>query len=133
MLFGGALLGWIDWAAFLATALLAMGAGALVTVLALLLETVATALYPKPRQILLLAAYSWLENLGYRQLVLVWRIQGLWRWARGAQHQWGTMTRQASLGDVTRPADLSALYDPEAFDTESLRRVQAAIERGRRT
>lgn len=133
LLFGGALLGWIDWAAFLATALLAMGAGALVTALALLLETVATALYPKPRQILLLAAYSWLENLGYRQLVLVWRIQGLWRWARGAQHQWGTMTRQASLGDVTRPADLSALYDPEAFDTESLRRVQAAIERGRRT
>ena len=131
LLLVGAVLGWVHWPAFFATVFFAMSAGAMITAMALLLETTATALYPRPRQILLLAAYSWLENLGYRQLVVVWRIQGLWRWARGAQHQWGTMTRQASLGAVTRPADLQALVEPEEFDAESLQRVQAAIQRAR--
>ena len=36
------------------------------------------------------------ENLGHRQINTWWRLLGLWKWATGAQGNWGTMTRKAS-------------------------------------
>ncbi|GAB3535054.1 hypothetical protein GCM10027403_12060 [Arthrobacter tecti] len=33
------------------------------------------------------------ENLAYRQLTAVWRIQGWWAALRGKKQVWGTMTR----------------------------------------
>lgn len=38
-----------------------------------------------------------LECVGYRQLNTLWRVQGLWEWARGAQ-SWGAMTRKGFQG-----------------------------------
>jgi hypothetical protein len=34
-----------------------------------------------------------LEQLGFRQLHLLWRQRGIWRWPRG-KHVWGEMTRR---------------------------------------
>lgn len=97
----GALLGWVQWAGFLALMLLALSLGFMTSSLMLLLEALGSGLYPKPRQIALLALMALAENLGYRQLTSFWRLQGLWRWVRGKQQGWGDMTRTAALGDVT--------------------------------
>ena len=45
------------------------------------------------RRILALAA-AIVENLGYRQLTCVWRIQGLWSQLARRNAVWGEMTRQ---------------------------------------
>jgi len=44
----------------------------------------------------ILVAAAIFENVGYRQLVTVWRLIGLVRWLRGARSTWGTMTRKGS-------------------------------------
>lgn len=36
------------------------------------------------------------ENFGHHQLVLLWRLQGFWRWMVGAPSKWGDMKRSAS-------------------------------------
>ena len=99
----GAVLGWVQWTGFLAMLLLALSLGFMISALALLLEALASGLYPRPRQIAVLAAMALAENLGYRQMVSLWRLQGLWRWMRGKQQVWGTMTRTAALGEAAGP------------------------------
>ena len=99
----GAVLGWVQWTGFLAMLLLALSLGFMISALALLLEALASGLYPRPRQIAVLAATALAENLGYRQMVSLWRLQGLWRWMRGKQQVWGTMTRTAALGEAAGP------------------------------
>jgi hypothetical protein len=37
------------------------------------------------------------ESLGYRQLTVVWRLRGLWRYLRGSR-EWGAMTRAGFAG-----------------------------------
>jgi hypothetical protein len=37
------------------------------------------------------------ENFGYRQLTLIWRLQGLYNWLRGNAPQWGEMKRSESM------------------------------------
>lgn len=37
------------------------------------------------------------ENLGYRQLTALWRLQGWWAALRGSQQEWGVMTRSGFL------------------------------------
>ena len=80
-------------AAFL---LVSFSMGFLLSVSALLLEEMAFHLYPRFSQMGVLVATALLENLGYRQLTLVWRIIGLTRWLRGTRSTWGTMTRRGS-------------------------------------
>ena len=35
-----------------------------------------------------------LENIGYRQLHVVWRLRGWWQALRGTEQNWGVMTRR---------------------------------------
>jgi len=37
---------------------------------------------------------SVLENFGYRQINVVWRLIGTWQWLRGKQGGWGAMQRK---------------------------------------
>ena len=90
------LLGQISGSAFLAFLLLAFGLGFLLSVSALLLEEMSFHLYPRFSQMGVLVVVALAENLGYRQLVTVWRLVGLVRWMRGARSSWGTMTRKGS-------------------------------------
>lgn len=41
----------------------------------------------------LMVTWALLENLGYRQLTVLWRLRGLWKFTRGNQ-DWGAMTRR---------------------------------------
>ena len=44
--------------------------------------------------LLILFACSVLENFGYRQINVVWRLIGTWQWLRGKQGGWGAMQRK---------------------------------------
>jgi hypothetical protein len=64
----------------------------LVSVLAVLLEDVAFRRYPKLRDLGILVAGAVLENLGYRQLTVWWRVRAFWEYFRG-DLSWGEMER----------------------------------------
>lgn len=91
----GYALGIVSGAAFGAFLLLALGLGIALSASALLLEEVSFHVYERPRDLALLACAAVLENLGYRQLVALWRLEGLARWASGGSARWGEMTRSA--------------------------------------
>ena len=85
--------GAIEWKAFFAFLLLAVGFGLILSLLALLLEELAFRRYPGIRDLLRLMLAAVLENLGYRQFMAIVRAQGLWDWMRGRK-AWGVMERQ---------------------------------------
>jgi cellulose synthase/poly-beta-1,6-N-acetylglucosamine synthase-like glycosyltransferase len=88
-------LGVISVPAFLAFTLAAIALGILQSTSALLLEEMSFHLYPQPRQVFILFLVAVLENFGYRQLTLIWRLGGLARWMLGSKPKWGAMTRTA--------------------------------------
>jgi cellulose synthase/poly-beta-1,6-N-acetylglucosamine synthase-like glycosyltransferase len=90
--------GQIAWPAFLAFLVMALGMGMMLSASALLLEEMAFRTYPRPRHLLQLLAAIVVENVGYRQINVWWRIVGLWQWASRRRQTWGTMTRLGSEG-----------------------------------
>ena len=74
------LLGYLSGAAFAAFLALAFSLGFLLSVSALLLEELSFHPYPRFSQMAALVAAAFLENLGYRQLVALWRAVALTRW-----------------------------------------------------
>lgn len=99
----GTLLGIFSWQAFEAFMLVAIGFGILLSVTALLLEELSFRIYPKSSQIAWLFLIAVVENLGYRQLLAVWRLQGLLRWMAGGKQKWGEMTRANTLRSEKSP------------------------------
>lgn len=77
-------------AAFLAVALVL---GVALSVAAVSLEELSYRRYPKLSDILQLFALSILENFGYRQLQMFWRVKGFVSFLAGAK-SWGTMERK---------------------------------------
>ena len=51
------------------------------------------------KHLALLLSFGVLENFGYRQLTVLWRIKAFWDYMRGKKG-WGTMTR---TGFGTKP------------------------------
>jgi len=100
----GAAMGLFSWGAFGAFMLVALGFGVLLSVSAMLLEELSFRIYPKPSDVAKLCVAAVVENLGYRQLAALWRLQGLLRWLTGGRQQWGEMTRADTLrsGDKAR-------------------------------
>ena len=92
----GFALGIVSPTAFWTFLLLAIGLGMMLSASALLLEEISFHVYKRPSELLALAAAALIENLGYRQLIAVWRLQGLWQWASGTGGGWGEMKRSAS-------------------------------------
>jgi cellulose synthase/poly-beta-1,6-N-acetylglucosamine synthase-like glycosyltransferase len=66
--------------------------GVLFSVGAVLLEEVSFHRYPRIRDLLILILLSVVENFGYRQITVWWRIKAFWDYARGVK-TWGTMQR----------------------------------------
>lgn len=67
--------------------------GAMISLTSVLLEEMSFRRYPKVRHLLLLAALGVIENFGYRQLTMWWRLQGVIDFVRRKQG-WGVMTRK---------------------------------------
>ena len=68
---------------FLLFILLAFVYGALLSVGGVLLEELTYRRYPKMRDLLRLLLYAALENFGYRQLIVLFRVQGFFQYLRG--------------------------------------------------
>jgi cellulose synthase/poly-beta-1,6-N-acetylglucosamine synthase-like glycosyltransferase len=88
--------GLISFSGFMAFMLVALGLGIVLTLTSVLLEEASYDTYPRVGQILTLMLTAVAENMGYRQLTAVWRVQGMWRWLRNADSSWGRMARSAN-------------------------------------
>ena len=96
LMLAGLAAGLVSASALGAFLLLAIGLGIMLSVCALLLEELSFHIYLRPRDLAVLAAAAVLENFGYRQLIALWRLEGLWKWAIGSKARWGEMTRSAT-------------------------------------
>jgi cellulose synthase/poly-beta-1,6-N-acetylglucosamine synthase-like glycosyltransferase len=72
---------------------LACGLGILLSMLALMLEELSFRRYGRARDRALLVVWAVLENLGFRQLTVWWRLRGIVSYIRGKK-SWGKMTRK---------------------------------------
>jgi len=73
----------------------AFAAGLFLSVTALLLEEMSFHLYLRPRHLATLLAAALIENLGYRQLSVWWRIKGMLAWAFRREQKWVVSPRNA--------------------------------------
>ena len=96
----GLLFGLVNWNFAALFFLTAYGLGTALTAFTLVLEDVSFHRYSTFRDRLMLFGWTLLENLGYRQLTVWWRLRGLWKYLRGRK-DWGAMDRR---GFAPRPA-----------------------------
>ena len=89
----GLIFGIIDWNFAALFYLTAYGLGTALTAFTLILEDISFHRYETFRDRALLFWWALLENLGYRQLTVYWRLRGLWKFLRGKK-DWGTMERK---------------------------------------
>lgn len=97
-----AFMGWLAPTTALTFLALALTLGILLSASAVMLEELSFHIYPRTRDILMLYAIAIAENFGYRQLTVIWRVQGLFRWLLRRRHTWETISRSESLSDLTR-------------------------------
>ena len=86
-------IGAVDWTFVALFALVVYGWAVLLSCAVLLLDEVTHTPYRRVRDRLLLFGWAMAEGLGYRQLVSLWMLKGLWKFARG-RTEWGSMTRR---------------------------------------
>lgn len=88
----GVAIGWITPAIAIVFFIVSIGFGLILSLSAIVLAELTTRRYPEVRDILWLFVISVVENLGLRQLITVWRAQGLIDGLRRKQG-WGAMER----------------------------------------
>ncbi len=91
------LLGAVDVTFAVLLFLVAYGYGLLLTVFTLLLDELAYRRYHGLADRLVMIMWALVESLGYRQLTVLWRLNGLWKYLR-KRTDWGTMTRRGFAG-----------------------------------
>ena len=100
------LAGLLSVQAFFVFLFAAVGLGILLSVNAKVLEEMSFHLYPRPRQQFKLFLAAILENLGYRQMVSVFRVFGLFRWLGSwwrSRSKWGHVRRHANWQESGSP------------------------------
>lgn len=68
--------------------------GMLLSVLAVVMQDMEFRWLSRWSSLIRLLAFSLIENLGYRQLTLFWRVRGFFNWALHRQGGWGVMPRK---------------------------------------
>jgi cellulose synthase/poly-beta-1,6-N-acetylglucosamine synthase-like glycosyltransferase len=76
--------------------------GVVLSTLSVLLDELSFHVYERPRDILMMLFIGIAENFGYRQLNVIWRLQGMWQWLRGKQGGWGAMQRKGIGAQVKK-------------------------------
>jgi cellulose synthase/poly-beta-1,6-N-acetylglucosamine synthase-like glycosyltransferase len=92
LLFGLAF-GVVDWNFAGLFYLTAYGLGTALTAFTLILEDLSFHRYETFRDRALLFWWALVENLGYRQMTVYWRLRGIWKFLRGRK-DWGSMHRK---------------------------------------
>ena len=93
----------IDWNFAALFYLTAYGLGTALTAFTLILEDLSFHRYETFRDRALLFWWALLENLGYRQMTVYWRLRGLWKFLRGRK-DWGVMERKGFRPLAAPPA-----------------------------
>jgi hypothetical protein len=88
----------------------AYGYGVLLSLLAILLEELTFRRYATLKDVVRLVGYALIEPLGYRQLTVLDRLRGLWRFLR-RDERWGRMQREG-FASTPAPAAASRLAAP---------------------
>ena len=88
--------------------LLSFGTGFLLSISSILLEEITFRTYPKKKDLMMLLVAAFVENFGYRQLMSLWRLEGIIKWILRTESSWGTMTRNASWS-ATTPSQVPTL------------------------
>jgi cellulose synthase/poly-beta-1,6-N-acetylglucosamine synthase-like glycosyltransferase len=86
-------LGLLDWRVAELLFLVVILYGTLISVAAVLLEELSLRRYLRLSDVLKLIAAALLENFGYRQMTMWWRLRGVVDFCRGRK-DWGVMTRK---------------------------------------
>lgn len=89
----GLAFGLVDWPFAFLFFLTAYGLGTALTAFTLILEDLSFHTYATFRDRTKLFGWVLIENLGYRQMTVFWRLRGLWKFIRGRK-DWGDMTRK---------------------------------------
>jgi cellulose synthase/poly-beta-1,6-N-acetylglucosamine synthase-like glycosyltransferase len=89
----GLVFGVVDWKFAGLFYLTAYGLGTALTACTLILEDLSFHRYETFRDRALLFWWALVENLGYRQVTVYWRLRGLWKFLRGRK-EWGAMERK---------------------------------------
>jgi len=100
----GLALGVVDAGYALAFLLVSCVYAVFVSVAALAVEEFSFHRYGRWRDLGVAMVVSVVENLGYRQLTAVWRVQGLWAALRRREQVWGVMTRAGFAEEALVPA-----------------------------
>jgi cellulose synthase/poly-beta-1,6-N-acetylglucosamine synthase-like glycosyltransferase len=87
------LLGFLDITFMLLFLVVSMLFGSIISVGTLVLEEISFGKYQGNRDFMRLVLFAFLENVGYRQMTLVWRVKGIWAYLRG-DRRWGKMKRK---------------------------------------
>lgn len=90
----GFALGLVDPTTFGLFMAVAYGYAIVVALAAAAVDEVYFARYNRFGSMLTLISSTVLENIGYRQLHVIWRLKGWWQSLRGSEQQWGVMTRR---------------------------------------
>jgi cellulose synthase/poly-beta-1,6-N-acetylglucosamine synthase-like glycosyltransferase len=95
--------GFLDWTFGLLFYLTAYGLGTALTAFTLIVEDVSFHRYATFRDRALLFWWALIENFGYRQMTVYWRLRGLWKFLRGRK-DWGAMERKGFRPLAVPPA-----------------------------
>jgi cellulose synthase/poly-beta-1,6-N-acetylglucosamine synthase-like glycosyltransferase len=90
-----AFMGVLDWYHYLVLLMVSLLFGAAVTLLAVLLDDMATRRYGNPRDLARLMSIAVLENFGYRQLNAWWGLVGTLQAVTGRGGGWGAIKRRS--------------------------------------
>jgi cellulose synthase/poly-beta-1,6-N-acetylglucosamine synthase-like glycosyltransferase len=82
----------VNWEFAVLLFIVAYGYGLVLTVSSLMLEEVTESPYARFGDRLRLIPWAIIESFGYRQMTVVWRLRGLWKYLR-KESGWGAMTR----------------------------------------
>lgn len=116
------LLGWIGLVAGVAAGLLntsfaalfflvAYGIGGVLSTYSLLLEEWSFSRYTRVSDRARLMVFLILESFGYRQLTVIWRLRGIWKYLRG-RTDWGRMERRGFAAPAAPAAPAAAPARP---------------------
>ncbi|MFP5356465.1 MAG: hypothetical protein ACLGIK_15185, partial [Gemmatimonadota bacterium] len=88
--------------------LLAYGIGAVLSTYSLLLEEWSFNRYTHFSDRVRLLLYLVFESFGYRQLTVIWRLRGIWKFLRG-RTDWGRMERRGFAAAPASPTSVPAV------------------------
>lgn len=100
--FVGLLLGWLNWQFALAFLAVAVGYQMMLSVWAVVLEEATFRVYGSLADFSRMLLFALIEPFGYRQLTVIWRVQGVINALRGRK-QWGEMQRRGFGAAADRP------------------------------